>query len=254
MRIQPPRTPGHDRSQAQLGAGRLVAARAGGRLDEQPDRRVLGLEVVVVEQAAEGALPGGAGRRGRAADRAVDHRLPARASAATATACLQSPPTGQEQVLAQRRSSRRPDARRRDGGERDGGGVGLAVAAADPAGGVGAVVAQLELDDPALLGVGEAAGDGHGAADLVELAVGEVGEAVDGEHTTHHTTSAPPAPGPARPNPEHPTVCRAADIPVMSSTPPAPRTPRTATSCDLRTVSPGIRTVRPCPSRTKVGV
>jgi len=31
-----------------------------------------------------------------------------RTSAATATACLQSLPTGQEQVLAQRRSSSRP--------------------------------------------------------------------------------------------------------------------------------------------------
>ncbi len=65
----------HDRPQAQLGAGRLVAARAGGRLDEETDRRVLGLEVGVVEQATERPLPGGAGRGGRAADRPVDERL-----------------------------------------------------------------------------------------------------------------------------------------------------------------------------------
>ena len=52
-----------------------------------------------------------------------------------------------------------------------------------------AVVGELEVDDVALLGVGQPAGDGHRAAHLVELTVGEVGDTVDGEHPTHHTTS-----------------------------------------------------------------
>ena len=56
----------HDRPDAQLRAGRLVAPRPGGRLDEDADRRVLGLELVVVEQAAERALPGGPRRCGGA--------------------------------------------------------------------------------------------------------------------------------------------------------------------------------------------
>ena len=65
----------HDRPDAQLGPGRLVAPRAGGRLDEDADRGVLGLELGVVEQAAEGALPGGARRCARATGQPVDDRL-----------------------------------------------------------------------------------------------------------------------------------------------------------------------------------
>ena len=215
----------HHGADAQLGAGRLVAPRPGGRLDEEADLGVLGLEVVVVEQAAEGALPGGPRGCGGAADGVVDERLlhprlgrhghgvlavaPDRARAGAGPAAQLEP----------------ADARGRDRGERDGGGVGLAVAAADPAGGVRAVVGQLELDDPALLGVGEAARDGDRATHLVELTVGEVGEAVDGEHPCHHTTSATRPPDPAGPIPEPPTVCRAPDIPLMSSTALGPRGP-----------------------------
>ena len=191
--------PGHDRADAQLGAGRLVAPWPGGRLDEDADLGVLGLEVVVVEQAAEGALPGGARRGGRAADGPVDDRLPRAGLGGHGDGVLAVAADGARAGAGPAAQLEPAHARGRDGGERDGGGVGLAVAAADPAGGLGAVVGQVELDDAPLLGVGEATGDGHRAADLVELAVGEVGEAVDGEHPCHHTTSATLPPGPFEP-------------------------------------------------------
>ena len=190
----------HHRPDAQLGPGRCVAARAGGRLDEDADRRVLGLELGVVEQATEGALPGGARRCAGPPGEPVDHRLALAAGGRHGHRVLA--------VAADRaRAGAGPAAqlepagtRGGDRGERDVGGVGLAVAATDPAGGPGAVVGQLELDDAPLLRVGQPASHGHRAADLVELAVGEVGEAVDGEHPCHHATSTTPPPGPGRPD------------------------------------------------------
>ncbi len=236
--------PGHDRPDAQLGPGRLVAPRPGGGLDEEADLGVLGLEVVVVEQAAEGALPGGARRGGRAADGAVEEGLLRAGLGGDRDGVLAVAADGARAGAGPAAQLEPADARGGDGGERDGGGVGLAVAAADPAGGLGAVVGQVELDHPALLGVGEAAGDGHRAADLVELTVGEVGEAVDGEHPCHHTTSTTRPPGPASPNPEPPTVCRVADIPGMSSTAPAPRTRPTSPDPTLRTTHLRVRSRR----------
>ena len=190
----------HHRPDAQLGPGRCVAARTGGGLDEDADRGVLGLELGVVEQATEGALPGGARRRARSPGEPVEHRLALAAGGRHGHGVLAVAADGARAAAGPAAQLEPASAGRGDRAERDVGGVGLAVAAADPAGGPGAVVGQLELDDAALLRVGQAPGHRHRAADLVELAVGEVGEAVDGEHPCHHATSTTPPPGPGRPD------------------------------------------------------
>ena len=182
----------HHGAQAQGEApalGDAGAAGADGLLDEQAHRGVLGRLVGVVEQATEGALPRGA-RRGRGpSGEAVEGGLALAHGRGDGDGVLAVAGDRARAGAVPAADLEPPGRRRADRGERDPGRVGLAAAAADPALGLAAVVGDLEVDDVAVLGVGEAARHRDGAADLVELAVREVGDAVDGEHPTHHTTS-----------------------------------------------------------------
>ena len=258
----------HDRTDAQLLApGALGGAslpRPGRRrLDEDADRRVLRLDLAVVEEAAEGSLPGGTSLWRGASGEAVEDRLALthRRGDGHGVLAVAGDRAGAGAVPAGDVEASGGGSPHR--GEGDAGRVGLAVAAADPPGRLPSVVGDVEVDDVPVLGVGEAARDRHGAADLVELLVREVGDAVDGEHATHHTTSTSARRAPARPIPEHPTVCRAADI---RGTHPQARGPRhrppagtpasgcaapPPTSCDLRTVLTADDLREPSASRTK---
>ena len=137
-----PGTTGRTRSCSRAGSARSRAARPGVAVSmSSPTGVCSGSGVAVVEEAAEGTLPRGpGGGRGRPAD---GGRAPAAARAPRRRrrrrACSRPPP-GRCSRSANAAQVEPPADGVGDRGERHVGLVGLAVAAGDPAGGVGAVV------------------------------------------------------------------------------------------------------------------
>ena len=211
--------PRDDRPHPQLVAGRAPAL-GRHRLEQDAERRVVRLEVPGLEDAAEGPLPRRASRRGTAAGTSGDQPHVGIGLAhldRDGHAVLAVAPHRARAVAGPPGQLVHTGARAGERDESDVRGVRLAPAPTDPPGGLAPVVGQLELVHLALLGVRQAPRDGDGAAHLVEVAVGQLGDAPDPEHPSHLHL-----PGTARevtlPVPDRPTVCGVADTRGPSST------------------------------------